>query len=322
MAQMKATAIVQKKRCRILQSWLSWEWEVAMRIRFARDNENYKCTLGVMTHNPLSTLRFELLERTLRSLGEAFPDAERKVLLDNGSDDGSFDALISEDCPFTAGWEIIKRVGKNTTPGAGRNAMMEVLLGQWPPPVPPEIIVFSDDDMLWRPGAQKTLTKLWGHHRCPDDLAIVSGLLEPDYPWNKPIEVVEVGWPTFDDDDVAAADPSPVRVLVRESAPAAAWTFVHGGCHHGLAPHYYACKHLAEPGVEWYRSHINGRRTVFVDDFGYDTEYCRWLRDREHPLRVGQLDLAEHIGWGCSTHGNDAVNDVRAKPLDREKWRV
>jgi hypothetical protein len=32
--------------------------------------------VGVVTYNPMSTLRFELLERTVRSIEKAFPTAE------------------------------------------------------------------------------------------------------------------------------------------------------------------------------------------------------------------------------------------------------
>jgi hypothetical protein len=49
--------------------------------------------VGVVTYNPMSTLRFELLERTVRSIEKAFPTAEL-LLLDNGSTDGSWGAGI------------------------------------------------------------------------------------------------------------------------------------------------------------------------------------------------------------------------------------
>jgi hypothetical protein len=32
------------------------------------------------------------------------------------------------------------------------------------------------------------------------------------------------------------------------------------------------------------------------------------------------MDLADHIGWEASTHGNEAIKD--SKPLDRDKWGV
>lgn len=115
----------------------------------------------------------------------------------------------------------------------------------------------------------------------------MSGLLEPDWHWNKPIEAIEAGG---------------VRVLVRESAPAAAWTFRHTG--RGIAEDF-----MGDHGDD-----------VFVSDFGEDYEYCQRLRRRG--LRVAQLDLATHIGHGYSTHGNDAAEHVDSRPLDREKWGI
>lgn len=261
-----------------------------------------KCKIAVMTHNAMSTLRVDLLERTLESMALAFPKADARWLLDNGSSDGTFEMLHSGQMASTHGWKVRQRLGENTTPGAGRNALLALLLGGWPPPLEPEIIVLSDDDMLWKVGSQNTLSRLWGHPRCPDDLAIVSGLLEPEYPWNAVREAIQIG----DDRDG-------VRVLVRASAPGAAWTFRYGGSRaHGIGPLYHACNSLADGDM------VNGRRTVFVEDFGYDSLFCKELATVG--LRVAELDLADHIGWGCSTHGNDAVNDVRTKPLDRKKW--
>jgi hypothetical protein len=105
----------------------------------------------------------------------------------------------------------------------------------------------------------------------------VSGLLEPEWHWNRPRETVEFGG---------------VRVLIRDSAPGAAWSF----------------RASAWPAIE---KHV--RRA-----FGFDYDACVGLRTEGY--RVGQLDLADHAGWAHSTHGNRAIEDAR--PLDRKKWGV
>ena len=43
---------------------------------------------------------------------------------------------------------------------------------------------------------------------------------------------------------------------------------------------------------------------------------------RGYGCKIAQMDLAEHIGWGFSTHGNDADQHLDGKPLDRDKWGV
>jgi len=138
--------------------------------------------------------------------------------------------------------------------------------------------VWSDDDMLWKPGAEQKLGAFWGAPASErDNVAIVSGLLEPVWHWNTPRSTVEAGG---------------VRVLVRDSCPGAAWSF-------------------NNPRMVWPLD--NGHAT-----FGYDYKACGRLR--ESGLKVAQIDLADHLGWEASTHGNDALKD--SKPLDRQHWGV
>jgi hypothetical protein len=82
-----------------------------------------------------------------------------------------------------------------------------------------------------------------------------------------------------------------VNVLVRDSCPGAAWTF------------------------RW-----QDEGTIFPvkADFGYDVDACKYLVASGY--EVAQLDLAEHAGWGASSHGNEA--HAAGMPLDREKWGV
>jgi len=228
----------------------------------------------VMTHNVYSTMRTQLLMSTWSSLHKAFPSSDL-YLFDNRSEDGTADLII--DMP-----ELDNLVGErfsikdgNGKPGSGRNQLLQRLKGL---KVSYDVLVLSDDDMVWSPGSEEKLVELWSH--APQDLAIACGLLEPMWRWNTPRETIQCG---------------KVPVLIRDSAPGAAWTM-----------RYDLVKDRDEP---------------FVNDFGYDYRFCRHLIDNEG-MRVGQLDLAEHVGWGMSTHGNNAVDHVASRPLNRKLWGI
>lgn len=239
-----------------------------------------KIAVGVMTHNPMSGLRTELVERTLKSVAKAFPSVQ-SLVFDNGSTDGSAHWLTEMATALGAVTYInIKDpTPANTTPGAGRLRMWKSL---WPwhqekNPEAADIVVMSDDDMEWKEGAEEKLIQVWS--QAPADIAIIGGLLEPLYHWNTPRETVACGL---------------TNVLVRDSCPGAAWSF-----------------RVPDWGI--IRPHI-------VEDFGYDHRACLALR--KDGYRVAQIDLAEHIGWGFSTHGNEADRHPDARPLDRERWQV
>lgn len=223
-----------------------------------------KFHIGVLTHNAIVNLRFDLLQATIESLRIAFPDSSI-VILDNGSTDGTGAWVEMQ----SDGYVYVAEDG-NHTPGRGENMLIQRLLDRGPA----DLVVLSDDDMYWLPDAAECLANFWPE--APKDLMIVSGLLEPVWHWNTPREVIEAGGE---------------RVLVRDSAPNAAWTF---------------------PPDRW--SEIG----PLIDDFGQDYEAC--VRLRAKGLRVAQTDLAEHRGWGYSTHGNEANKD--GKPLDRKRWGV
>jgi glycosyltransferase involved in cell wall biosynthesis len=234
-----------------------------------------RIAIGIVTYNAESTLRFDLLERTIESIREAFPDDPLSIL-DNGSDDGSTDTIRAM---YKADATIVSRTGaQNTTPGAGRNALLPTLVEQ-----SCDLVIMSDDDMTWHKGAREQLVAFWSGE-VPHDLAILGGLLEPLYPWNTPRATLTT----------SATGPGAV---VRDSVPGAAWSFYPG---HALA--------------------LPGYPAPFVDDFGYDHKHCVALG--KMGLCVAAMDLAEHIGWGASTHGNRADTDIRAKPIDRHKWGV
>lgn len=241
------------------------------------DSMNTNIAIGVMTHNAIAGMRLELLERTIVSIEKAFPNAQ-KLLCDNGSTDGT-DVVV--ETRWSRWVKLFVVPGDNNTPGYGRNIMLEKMLAKQP-----DVIVFSDDDMEWKDGAEDKLTRFWMAPDCPDDLAIVSGYLEPDFPWSTPHGVLEAGG---------------VRVLVRDNAPGAAWSFRCGPNAHGVAARFRS-----------------GPWPALESDFGYDHKKCVELA--ENDLRVAQIDLADHLGWGYSTHGNEA--DQSAKPLDRAKWGI
>jgi len=136
-------------------------------------------------------------------------------------------------------------------------------------------VVFSDDDMVWKPGAEDKFKEIW---TCaPDDVKVVSGLLEKVWHWNTARETVQCG---------------NVPILVRDSCPGAGWSFRMN---------------------DW-----DMISKLLPDTFGYDHKTCVALLKKG--FRVAQVDLAEHIGWGCSTHGNEA--DEGGVELDRERWGV
>lgn len=249
--------------------------------------------VGLVTHNPMGTLRIELLERTVRSIEEAFPTAWL-FLLDNGSTDGSWDAVgellgaRGEGCPSCGGeaqrgrWHVQQGRGTpdgNFTPGAGRHRLYYHMFSHtcggaartpfW---------VWSDDDIAWKPEAEQTLSRFWSE--APSEIAVVGGYLEPVWHWNTPREAIEAGG---------------VRVLVRDSTPGGAWTF-------------------GEPRL------IPVPCNDALHRFGYDTVTCGMLRDQK--LKIAQIDLAEHIGWELSSHGNKPMERPDSRPLDREKWGI
>jgi hypothetical protein len=246
-----------------------------------------KCAVGVTTHNVLAGLRIDLLEQTIRSIEKAFPDAVL-CLLDNGSTDGT-DCLVQN--LTTNRWRTTTAAGlwgrTNFTPGMGRNRlgtfMDKVCCDQWGVNYDSKLagehfFVWSDDDMLWKDGAQDKLSRFWGATpQEREQIAILGGFLEPVWHWNTPRRTVEAGG---------------VRVLVRDSCPGAAWSFNN--------------LRVVTP------------LTLSEATFGYDHKTC--LRLAKENIPVAQMDLADHLGWDASTHGNEAIRD--SKPLDREKWGV
>ena len=232
-------------------------------------------TVAITTFNPMASLRTEMLRTTVQSVDLAFPRA-KKLLLDNGSSDLSM-YLYEELMEVYPQWGLLFNMASdgNTTPGRGRNVIMQHVREQLGDPADGHVVVFSDDDMRWHTFAQETIESFWS--QAPKDVAILGGLLEPEYRHNTPRETIEHGG---------------VRALVRDSTPGASWSFLYQEWHRAIGP--------------------------VIDDFGYDTRCCEKLKKKG--LKVAQMELAEHIGYGVSTHGNEQA--MWTRPLDRDKWGV
>lgn len=220
--------------------------------------------VGVLTHGALMHRRVELLENTVRSLRGAFWPVEPFVV-DNGSTDGSERIVVER-----FGGRSVRAPDGNTTPGQGVTAVVEQLFACRPAP---DLLVLSDDDMLWKPEAGDVLGRFWGAD--PGSVAILCAHLEPQWPWNTPRSVHDSGG---------------VRALVRDSAPACAWTL----------------------RVDTWRQTVS----PLARTWQFDTDAC--LRVRKAGKTVAQVDLAEHVGWERSTHGNRAI--AASRPLDKKKW--
>ncbi len=151
-----------------------------------------KIAVGIKTYNLYFQLREELFWQCYESAQIAFPGSD-VVVFDNGSTDGTSD-LVEE-----LGGRVIRE--GNKTPGSGFNGVVKSLLE-----LHPDVIVHSDDDILWKPESQEVLSKFWSGNV----VKLVSGLLEPVWHWNTPRYVVESNG---------------VKALVRDSAPGAAWSF-------------------------------------------------------------------------------------------------
>lgn len=236
-----------------------------------------KFVVGVLTHNPIANLRWHLLERTLESLVVAFPQAKEDnsiIVLDNGSTDGTHHALWQNVVqPVVAHYEFSDG---DHRPARGRNILANFLnacgLNK-----PDCILVFSDDDMYWKPDASEKLEFFWKYATDPQSaerFALVSGLLEPEYPWSK-----KLGERHFAEHQQDGKLLMQLGVELRETAPAAAWSLP--------AKHWSFVGPFPEDG-----------------ELGEDVQVCQRLTKAGYLL--GQLDLATHIGEGYSLCGNDS----------------
>lgn len=230
-----------------------------------------KITAGVLTWNPIDNDRLALLDKTVASLA----GVDRLVVFNNGSTDG-FTAVDHEfpvdvetiDVPTLPGFP------PGNTCGYGMNKIAATLDA--------DILILSNDDILWDASAIPTLRAVW--KEAPEDIAIISGLLEPTFalpnqePWNQPHETLEVAGH---------------KLLVRKSVPGGAWT-IRGE----LKPLIFPVSTF--PGVD-------------------DVPACHELN--KLGFKVAALDLVEH-GGAASTWGNASYERLIHTPLDavKAKW--
>jgi hypothetical protein len=122
--------------------------------------------------------------------------ADRVVLLDNGSDDGSDDWV-------TAHGGMAHRSGDGvTTCGRGMNELASRLVHG------ADVIVLTSDDMVWRSGWRDVLEAFWAD--ADDTVALLCGLLEPAYPWSPVTGRYSAGG---------------VEGVTRACVPGSGWTF-------------------------------------------------------------------------------------------------
>lgn len=223
-----------------------------------------RVTAGVLTWNPIRNDRLALLDKTVASL-----DGADVTVFNNGSTDGFTvqdhefpEGVRAVDIPTIAGWP------HGNTCGYGMNKIARSLDG--------EIIALSNDDIIWHDDAIPTLRAVW--KEAPDNLAIVSGLLEPTFAlpgetaWNLPVGTFEVAGH---------------RLLVRRSVPGGAWTFRRSSIPDILPVSTF-------PGVD-------------------DVPACNALALKG--MAVAAVDLADHAG-ATSTWGNASYERLIQTPLE------
>jgi glycosyltransferase involved in cell wall biosynthesis len=144
----------------------------------------------ILTYRAVSTGRVDLLDQTFKSLVAT----DYLQVVDNGSDDGSRELIES--------WGGISHDGPLHTSGHGNNLAARVAYG-----TDADLIVFSDDDMLWRPDWRRDLEAWWSE--APDDIAMTGCHIEPAFHWNTIYDRIECGG---------------VPGLIRESTGGASWS--------------------------------------------------------------------------------------------------
>lgn len=211
-----------------------------------------KVAVGVLTHNAIRNDRKDLLTQTVASL-----DGGDVLVADNGSSDGT-DELVAQYRHVV--FPRLPGFPHGNTCGYGMNKLAATLHQ-----TDADIIVLSNDDIAWKPGAMDRLAGLWAS--APAELVLLSGLVEATYalpgqePWNKPI---------------AAATVLDQRILYRKSVPGGAWSYRNSDYERIFPVSTF-------PGVD-------------------DVPACHRLVAQG--LLCACTDLAEHAGLERSTWGN------------------
>ena len=164
--------------------------------RFRKPTNDVRVAIAVRAWNVIQHGRLPFFTTTLDSLRDGGYPFDLFVV-DNGSTDGTSELVTKR------GGYVAPRVGERNEAGHGMNVAIERALS-----CRPDLVVFSDDDMAWHPGFVRRLVDFWAH--APHDLALLSGYVEPRWPWNT---------------IRGAVDCAGIRAIVRETAPGGAWTF-------------------------------------------------------------------------------------------------
>jgi len=135
----------------------------------------------------------------LRQVVEALGEADEVLIFDHQSEDGS-DELVRE-----LGGVLWKHDDGNRTIGRAMNLGHQAAADA---AGPDGLVVTAQDDIVWRPGWRERLQGFW--EEAPDDVGIVCGLLEPDFPWAAPLEPVTAGG---------------LSGVSRLTVPGSAWTY-------------------------------------------------------------------------------------------------
>ena len=152
-----------------------------------------KVVAGVLTHNAVTYGRMEMLQACVASLAA---EADEVIVVDNGSTD-----TTSKWVEVIGGY-LHRPDDGVTTCGRGMNIVGSACS------VRGDITVLTTDDTYWRPGWRAVVEDFWAH--APDQVKILCGVQEPDYPWSTPAGKMTVGSTT---------------ALLRPTVPSPGWTF-------------------------------------------------------------------------------------------------
>lgn len=220
-----------------------------------------KVVAGMLTHNAISTGRLDLAKQTAWSLAS---EADELLVLDNASTDGTADWVRS-----IGGYCYQPDDGNHTT-GRGMNHLATACARRG------DIIVPTADDMIWRPGWRAVVEEFW--EGADPKVAILCGLLEPEYPWSVPMGGITVGG---------------VKALLRPTVPGGGWTL---------------------RAADWL-SHIGPIPEIKGHD---DVPTCRRLVDQGYLLAACDLadHAGENLStWGNSSARYAKPLDTRGFPV-------
>lgn len=206
-----------------------------------------KIVSAIQTWNNIKYERTEGLYLTHSSLE---PQCDETLLFDNHSHDGTLDIVHS------LGGKLLK--GSDGSWPAAVLLKVEAALA-----VGADVVICSDDDVQWHPTAVTKLRRFWG--AAPDNLVLISGFLEPQWPWNTIKGMIGAGGE---------------RALIRESAPGGGWCF--------RATAWPILREVIE----------KKKRDMQCCDY----QVCCNLVQRGY--RLGQMDLGKHLGYEKTTWGN------------------